>query len=155
MTEYEIPKTQKAAVRVGSGDSATVEVKDIEVPELLPGQILVKINYSGLCASDKSLIHDEWTHIGMTMQPATKDVAGHEGAGVVVKVHDSVKNLWKLGDRAGIKFIASVCGECEPCATDKNEVACRNQLSSGMTTMGTFAEVFIEFLSFSARAVFL
>lgn len=27
---------------------------------------------------------------------------GHEGAGVVVKVGDSVKD-WKVGDRAGIK----------------------------------------------------
>jgi len=40
---YEVPKTQKAAVKVGSGPSSTVEIKDIPVPELQPGQILVKV----------------------------------------------------------------------------------------------------------------
>lgn len=137
---YDIPKTQKAAVKVGSGETATTEVKEVPVPELLPGQILVKINYTGLCASDKSLIEDEWTAAGMLMQPAANGIAGHEGAGIVVKVHDSVKNLWRLGDRAGIKFIASVCGECKACQTDRDEMGCVNKLSSGFTTPGTFAE---------------
>ena len=73
------------------------------------------------------------------MQPAANGIAGHEGAGIVVKVHDSVKDLWRLGDRAGIKFIASICGECEACQTG-DEVHCPKQLASGMTAPGTFAE---------------
>jgi propanol-preferring alcohol dehydrogenase len=137
---YDIPKTQKAAVKVGSGETATVEIKEIPVPELLPGQMLVKINYTGLCASDKSLLQDEWGAAGMLMQPAANGIAGHEGAGVVVKLHDSVKNLWNIGDRAGIKYIASVCYECESCMTDRDEIRCRSNLSSGLSTPGTFAE---------------
>lgn len=129
---YDIPKTQKAAVKVGSGESATTEVKDIPVPDLLPGQILLKINYTGLCASDKSLLQDEWGASGMLMQGAANGIAGHEGAGIVVKTHDSVKHLWRLGDRAGIKFIASVCNECEACEMDRDELRCARQLSSGM-----------------------
>lgn len=40
--------------------------------------------------------------------------AGHEGAGVVVKVGSAVKD-WKVGDRAGIKPLSDVCHNCEEC----------------------------------------
>lgn len=135
-----IPKTQKAAVKSGSGESTRTDVKEIPVPDLQPGQILVKIAYSGLCASDKSLLFDEWTAGGLVMQPQTNGIAGHEGAGTVVQVHDSVKNLWKVGDRAGIKWIVSTCGECEFCSNGRDECSCPKQLNSGFSIAGTFAE---------------
>lgn len=63
-----LPEEQRAAVRQGSGAEATAPVKTIPVPqEPGPGQILVKINWSGLCASDKSLLHDEWGFMGIGM----------------------------------------------------------------------------------------
>lgn len=139
-----VPKTQRAAVRVGNGETAKVEIKDVPVPELQPGQILVKINWSGLCASDKSLIHDEWNEgaFKLVMQPSTNGIAGHEGAGVVAAVHESVKGAWKEGDRAGVKWIASVCQspDCEMCSNGRDECHCPKQLNSGFTTAGTFQE---------------
>lgn len=121
-----VPKTQRAAVRVGSGQDAKVEIKEVPVPELQPGQILVKINWSGLCASDKSLIHDEWGGgvFKLLMQPQTNGIAGHEGAGIVVAVHEDQKGAWKEGDRVGIKWIASVCGspDCEMYARSLDKV---------------------------------
>lgn len=63
-----LPGEQRAAVREGTGEEATAPVKNIPVPqEPGPGQILVKINWSGLCASDKSLLHDEWKWMGVGM----------------------------------------------------------------------------------------
>ncbi|THW68336.1 alcohol dehydrogenase [Aureobasidium pullulans] len=108
-----LPTSQKAAVKQGEGKSSTAPVKDISVPEPAPGQILVKINWTGLCGSDKSLIYDEWATQGLRMTPDTHGIAGHEGAGEVVAVHDDVKDLWNVGDRAGVKWVASVCRKCE------------------------------------------
>ncbi|KAJ9637210.1 hypothetical protein H2201_001607 [Coniosporium apollinis] len=136
----DLPKTQKAAVKVGEGSDAKTEIREIEVPTPGPGQILVKINYSGLCASDKSLLHDEWAAGGLAMQPQTQGIAGHEGAGVVVAVADDVKDLWKEGDRAGIKWIASVCRKCEFCTNGVDECHCPKQLNSGFSIAGTFQE---------------
>lgn len=102
-----VPSTQRAAVRVGTGESATAPVKEIDVTKPGPGEILVKINWTGLCASDKSLIHDEWKDFGVAMMDATKGIAGHEGAGVVAAVGEGMDKRWKVGDRAGIKWIAS------------------------------------------------
>ncbi|KAF1351818.1 alcohol dehydrogenase [Delphinella strobiligena] len=135
-----IPTTQNAAVRVGSGDSATAPVKSVPVEQPGSGQILVKINWSGLCASDKSLLHDEWSSFGIAMAEATKGIVGHEGAGVVVAVGSDVQNLWKVGDRAGIKWVASICGICEMCTNGKDELHCSKQVNSGFTAAGTFQE---------------
>ncbi|CAN9354387.1 unnamed protein product [Alternaria alternata] len=125
----QLPKTQKAAIKQGTGDSATTTIKEIP--------ILVKINYTGLCASDKSLLHDEWD---FKMAECTNGIAGHEGAGTVVAVGSNVQDLWQIGNRAGIKWIASVCRKCEFCTNGQDECHCPKQLNSGFTIAGTFQE---------------
>lgn len=45
MASVDIPKQQKAAVKVGSGADSKAPVKQIEVPTPGPGEILVKINW--------------------------------------------------------------------------------------------------------------
>jgi len=64
--------------------------------------------------------------------------AGHEGAGVIVKVGERVKNL-KVGQRAGFKPIADTCGNCEQCRTDK-ECYCTKAVLTGLHTDGTYKQ---------------
>lgn len=136
-----LPQEQKAAIKQGSGADATATVQSIPVPQSPgPGQILVRINWTGLCASDKSLLHDEWAGFGLKMQGATQGIAGHEGAGTVVAVHPDVQHLWAEGDRAGVKWVTSVCKSCEFCTNGIDELHCPKQLNSGFTTAGTFQE---------------
>ena len=70
------------------------------------------------------------------MHENTMGISGHEGAGVVVAVADDVKELWKEGDRVGIKWVTSVCGRCEFCTNGTNELQCPKQLNSGFTVPG-------------------
>jgi propanol-preferring alcohol dehydrogenase len=105
-----------------------------------PGQILVKINWTGLCASDKSLLHDEWAAFGATMADSACGIAGHEGAGEVVLAHPDVQDLWQPGDRAGVKWVVSTCKRCEFCTNGTDELHCPKQLNSGLTAPGTFQE---------------
>ncbi|EXJ96234.1 hypothetical protein A1O1_01360 [Capronia coronata CBS 617.96] len=140
MGSVDIPKLQKAAVKVGSGDEARAPVKEVEVPQPGPGQVLVKINWTGLCGSDKSLLHDEWSSFGVAMQPATKGIAGHEGAGTIVAVGEGMEHKWKVGDRAGIKWVWSTCGECEFCTNGTDELHCPKQINAGFTAAGTFQQ---------------
>lgn len=51
MGSVDVPKQQRAAVREGSGDDARAPVKQIDVQIPGKGQILVKVNWTGLCAS--------------------------------------------------------------------------------------------------------
>ncbi|KAH9222073.1 hypothetical protein DL95DRAFT_510188 [Leptodontidium sp. 2 PMI_412] len=71
------------------------------------------------CASDKSLLHDEWSSFG------------------VVRSRD-------LGDRAGIKWVASTCGICQMCTNGKDELHCPKQANSGFTAAGTYATHILE-----------
>lgn len=135
MASVDIPAKQNAAVRVGSGDTATAPLTQIDVPQPKPHEILVKINWTGLCASDKSLLHGEWSGFSLTMQEATKGIAGHEGAGTVVAVGNAMHDRWKVGDRAGIKWVASIRGLCEFCT---NGTHCPKQTNSGFSAAGTF-----------------
>lgn len=151
MATISIPAQQRAAVRQGSGDDATAPVQQVNVEQPGPGQILVKIHWTGLCASDKSLIHDEWAGFGVAMKPETHGIAGHEGAGVVAGVHPSMEHKWKVGDRAGIKWVASTCGECEFCTNGVDELHCPLQKNSGFTTAGTFQEYVIADGRYTSR----
>lgn len=60
--------------------------------------------------------------------------AGHEGAGVIVKVGDRVKTL-KVGQRAGIKPIFDTCGSCEQCRTGR-ENYCATSVNTGLHVDG-------------------
>jgi propanol-preferring alcohol dehydrogenase len=147
----DIPAQQQAAVRKGEGHDATAPVIQIDVAKPKAGEILVKINWSGLCASDKSLLHDEWKDFGVAMMPVTKGIAGHEGAGVVVAVGEGMEHKWKIGDRAGVKWVASTCGECEFCLNGTDELHCPKQTNSGFSAAGTFQQYCIADGRYTSR----
>ncbi|KAK3080947.1 hypothetical protein LTS18_011680 [Coniosporium uncinatum] len=151
MATMTIPQTQNAAVRQGSGESASAPLKQVDVSSPQPHEILVKINWTGLCASDKSLIHDEWAGFGVAMQDGTKGICGHEGAGVVVAVGDNMHGRWKVGDRAGMKWVYSTCGECEFCLNGTDELHCPKQLNCGFTAPGTFQQYAISDGRYTSR----
>lgn len=138
---HALPKVQKAAVKSGHGKDTSITVQEIPVETPGPDQILVKIHYSGLCGSDKCMLYDEWgPRPLLTSKDGARGVGGHEGAGVVVAVGSDMQSTWKVGDRAGIKWIASVCGECEFCTDGMSECHCPKQVHSGLEVPGTFQQ---------------
>lgn len=42
-----------------------------------------------------------------------------------------VADIWKEGDRAGVKWVVSVCRNCEFCTNGTDELQCPKQLNSG------------------------
>ena len=65
-----------------------------------PNEVLIKLNATGICHSDIHFMMNDWALPKMS-EMGTK-CAGHEGAGVIVKVGSAVKTL-KPGMRAGYK----------------------------------------------------
>ena len=72
-----------------------------------PTDVLIKLNATGICHSDIHFMLNDWALPKMSAL-GTK-CAGHEGAGVIVKVGDQVKTL-KPGMRAGFKVGINTCG---------------------------------------------
>lgn len=120
----------KAAVLHKAG--APLVVEEIDKPQPGPGEILVQVKACGVCHTDLHLAAGEWR------LPKLPLVLGHEAAGVVEAVGAGVKNF-KTGDRAGIPWIYSTCGECEFCASDR-EPLCPAIVVTGFMVDGGFAE---------------
>lgn len=101
----------KVAVMLGIGKMG-YEERDIPTPK--PNEVLVKIEYVGICGSD--MHYYETGAIGnYVVEPPF--VLGHEPGGTVVEVGSAVKDL-KAGDRVALEPGAT-CGECEFCRSGK------------------------------------
>ncbi len=72
--------------------------------------VLIDIQYCGVCHSDIHQVRSEW---GPSIYPM---VPGHEIVGKVVKTGSAVKNF-KAGDIAGVGCFVDSCRVCENCKT--------------------------------------
>ncbi|KAL2869113.1 glycosyl hydrolase family 76-domain-containing protein [Aspergillus lucknowensis] len=128
-----------AGVVENPGPDFKVKVEMVPVPEPGPNDILIKLNVTGLCQSDVHYMLDD---ISISMTTFGVRSPGHEGAGVVVKVGEHVKNF-KLGDRAGIKPMMDTCGACPSCWSDK-ETHCANVIHTGLMVPGTYQQYIVS-----------
>ncbi|KAL4797081.1 alcohol dehydrogenase [Aspergillus venezuelensis] len=131
------PQTQTAAVLPSTGATATsrLEIRhDRAIPVPGDGEILVKLEFSGVCHSDVHSVRGE--------TPMLTDVAGHEGVGRVVKVGDGVDEREWMGTRVGIRWLYSSCLDCEIC--ERNNTACPNQKNAGANVPGTFQQYIVS-----------
>lgn len=110
-----------------------LEIKELPVPDLDYGEILVKIKACGVCHTDLHAVHGDWP-----VKPKLPLIPGHEGVGVVVKAGQGVTSV-KVGDRVGIPWLYSACGECEYCLSGW-ETLCPKQLNAGYSVDGGYAE---------------
>jgi L-iditol 2-dehydrogenase len=91
-----------AAVYRGKG---RIVVETVPVPEIGPGEVLLRVAACGICGTDiKKIQH------GFIQPP---QILGHEIAGTVVEVGSGVSR-WRPGDRA-ISFHHVPCGSCFYC----------------------------------------
>lgn len=150
-----LPASQKAAVTTIDGSKVTTVIKEVPVPQLKTGEILVKISWSGLCHNDIGPMRNYWPGSPRTVLfgQAALNISGHEGVGNVVAIADDVarEDLWNIGDRVGIKWVASVCRNCEFCTNGRDEVNCQKPLYSGFTTPGTFQQYVATDARFALR----
>lgn len=126
-----MPKTMRAAVV--REFRSPLQIEELVVPEPGEGQVLVKIEASGVCHTDLHAADGDWP-----VKPTLPFVPGHEGAGYVAAVGKRVTHL-KEGDRVGIAWLHGACGHCDFCLTGW-ETLCPNQTNSGYSVNGTFSE---------------
>ncbi len=126
-----VPATMRAAVYRGVND---VSVETVPVPEIGPGEVLVRIHTCGICGTDLKKIHTG-SHSGPR-------IFGHEMAGVIAATGPGVEG-WKVGDRV-MAFHHSPCGGCYYCRK-KTYAQCEDYKRVGCTagfvpSGGGFAE---------------
>jgi aryl-alcohol dehydrogenase len=92
-----------AAVTESAG--APFALQELELGELRPNELLVRVAAAGICHTDL-IVRDQWYPVPL---PA---VLGHEGSGTVERVGSAVAGF-VAGDRVGMTFDS--CGRCPTC----------------------------------------
>lgn len=111
-------------------ENKNIKIKNLEIPKLDENEILVKVEYSGVCGSDIPRVLNNGAHY----YPI---VLGHEFSGKIVEIGKNVKDK-KIGDKiSGIPLIP--CMKCEECKKG-NFSQCRNYKFVGSRIQGSWAE---------------
>jgi S-(hydroxymethyl)glutathione dehydrogenase/alcohol dehydrogenase len=107
-------ETVRAAVLHEVG--APLEIGDVTLRAVGPGEVRVRVAATGVCHSDLSLADG-------TIPQAVPAVLGHEGAGVVVEAAPDVATV-SVGDHVVVSWIAP-CRRCYWCAAGQVELCAR------------------------------
>lgn len=106
-----MPEKMKVAVMQGIGK---MELITRDIPKVKDHEVLVKLEYVGICGSD--MHYYETGAIG-AYEVKPPFVLGHEPGGTVVSVGKDVTHL-QAGDRVALEP-GTTCGKCEFCRSGK------------------------------------
>jgi propanol-preferring alcohol dehydrogenase len=121
-----------------------LRIEEVDVPEVRPGRILVKIEASGVCHTDLHAASGDWP-----VKPSLPFIPGHEGVGYVSAVGAGVTHV-KEGDRVGVPWLHTACGHCKYCMSGW-ETLCGGQQNTGYSVNGGFAEYVLADPTFVGR----
>lgn len=128
----------KAAVVPTLG--APLEIREVPVPTPGPGQVLVKIEASGLCHTDIHAARGDWP-----VKPKDLLIPGHEGVGRVESLGEGVDRV-AVGDRVALPWLGLACGHCRYCVAGW-ETYCTTPEYMGYTIDGSYAEYALGYAS--------
>ncbi|MBV6762833.1 NAD(P)-dependent alcohol dehydrogenase [Rhodococcus opacus] len=112
----------------------TIERRDVG-----SGDVLIEIQYAGICHSDIHTVNGDW---GPQPFPV---VPGHEIVGVVTEVGADVTRH-KVGDRVGVGCMVNSCGDCAHCRNGDEQYCAHGMVPTyagvdrdGTTTQGGYS----------------
>src|SRR3712207_2270976 len=110
---------------------APLVVQEVELADPKPGEVLVRLVACGVCHTDL------YTASGADPSGYAPAVLGHEGAGVVEKVGEGVRDV-AVGDHV-VTLFSPQCRECVHCRSPKTNLclAIREQQNQGFLPDGT------------------
>jgi threonine 3-dehydrogenase len=119
---------------VKTGPRPGLELIEVPVPAVGPGDVLVKVKAAGICGTDLHIeAWDPWA--ARTIRPPL--TIGHEFSGVVVEVGSGVADV-AVGDLVSGEGHL-VCGRCRSCRAGRRHL-CINTRVIGVQLDGAFAE---------------
>jgi alcohol dehydrogenase, propanol-preferring len=115
----------------------------MELPPLLPGpgELLVKVNFCGVCHTDLHIVEGELPLARLPLIP------GHQVVGEVVEVGPRT-GRFQVGDRVGLAWLQWACGQCRFCR-DGLENLCEKAQFTGFHRDGGYAEMTVAPAAFA------
>jgi len=109
-------------------------LKLVDLPDPAPddNQVLIKVSRCGVCHTELDEIE------GRMPPPHLPVVLGHQVVGRVVHTGSGVRRF-RNGDRVGIAWIHSACGQCRRCQSGQENL-CYQFMATGRDSNGGYAE---------------
>ena len=108
-----------------------LSLQQIQEPTPGEGEVLIKVSACGVCHTELDEIE------GRTPPPELPVILGHQVVGTVE--HIGQVSQVKVGDRVGVAWIFSACGECEHCKAGEENL-CANFKATGRDADGGYAQ---------------
>ena len=105
---------------------------EVDKPVFEKDEMLIKVAVCGVCHTELDEIE------GRTSPTKFPMILGHEVVGIVEELGKNVSKF-KIGDRVGVAWIYSACGECEFCRSGKENL-CEKFQATGRDQKGGYAE---------------
>jgi len=138
-----IPTTMNAVVL---HDADEMRVEERSVPQLGPGEVLLKVKVASICGTDVKVLHRT-----LQGQPASDFIMGHEYAGTVAALGPGV-NEFQIGERVAVE-VHKGCDRCENCikgwytsCLNYGDLA-KGHRAKGLTCDGGFAEYAVNHMN--------
>jgi propanol-preferring alcohol dehydrogenase len=113
-------------------NKSPLELADVAAPVPNQGEVLIRITVCGVCHTELDEIE------GRTPPQSFPAILGHQVVGFVEELGDKA-DRFKIGDRVGVAWIYSSCGECRYC-TEGNDNLCEDFKATGRDKDGGYAE---------------
>tara|TARA_B100000965_G_C19558722_1_gene743471 strand:- start:614 stop:1600 length:987 start_codon:yes stop_codon:yes gene_type:complete len=115
-------------------------LKDLPVPEPREHEVRLKVHVCGVCRTDLHIVDGELDQSKLPL------VLGHQVVGLVDALGDQVTGL-HLGDRVGVPWLGSTCGQCSYCLMG-SENLCDHAVFTGYKKDGGYAEYTVAHADF-------
>lgn len=96
--------------------SGKLDLEEVPIPMIgqnpyAPHDVLLEVQYCGICGSDVHRWNEDKTGVQTSLKPV---VAGHEIVGVVKQIGEKVSTV-QAGDRVVCEIVTHYCGHCKAC----------------------------------------
>jgi propanol-preferring alcohol dehydrogenase len=120
--------------RLGPITDTALPLRLVDWPTPTPAanELLVKVSVCGVCHTELDEIE------GRTPPPRLPMILGHQAVGHVAACGPGATGF-QSGDRVGIAWIHSACGQCDFCRTDRENL-CPQFVATGRDAPGGYAE---------------
>jgi len=114
-------------------EQSPLRLERVADPTPGPGDLILQVHCCGVCRTD--------LHIAEGELPARHSplIPGHEVVGRVVSRGSGTEGF-AIGDRAGVAWLHSACGECGFCRRERENL-CEDPALTGWTVDGGYAEL--------------
>jgi propanol-preferring alcohol dehydrogenase len=112
-----------------------LKLAELRRPEPKEGELLIKVSACGVCHTEIDEIE------GRTPPPVYPVIPGHQVVGTVEQAPGNKVNI-KPGERIGVAWIYSACGQCQYCLSG-NENLCPDFRATGRDVNGGYAEYMV------------